>query len=110
MRHGISSQFAWSVVASALVASDGYSQTFLRPFVAYVFSTGTSLNVQTDTTYEWITGTWTVPLIAGGSQVVRIGSIPFSFGLFGKWYVEHPLAVPDWGLRGSITAVLPTSG
>lgn len=86
---------------------DDYSQTFLQPQLAYVLPTNTTLTLQSETLYQWYTGVWTVPLIGGVGQLVRIGPLPLSIGLHGKWFVEHPDSAPDWGLRAFVTAVVP---
>lgn len=90
-------------------ASDS-SQTFLQPFVTYVLPSGTSLIVQSETTFEWHTDTWTVPLIAGVTQVLQLSDFPISVGVFGKWYVAGPDTAPNWGVRAVLTALVPTGG
>lgn len=87
-----------------------YSQTLLQPFVTYLFPSGTSLTPQTETTYEWHTDTWTVPLIAGVTQVLHLPHLPISVGVQGKWYVERPVTAPDWGVRAILTVLIPTGG
>ncbi|WP_236515229.1 hypothetical protein [Sandaracinus amylolyticus] len=89
---------------------DDYSQTFLQPFASYVLPTSTTLTVQTETTYEWHSDVWTVPLIAGVSQLVHLGPLPLSLGVFGKWYAEGPESAPDWGVRALVAALIPTGG
>jgi len=44
------------------------------------------------------------------SQLVRIGKMPVSFQVGGRYYVEGPSGAPDWGLRFVVTLVLPEGG
>src|ERR1700688_683641 len=43
----------------------------------------------TESTYNWTTQRWTVPVIAGASQLLKLGSQPISLGLSGKYTAEH---------------------
>ncbi|AKF04917.1 hypothetical protein [Sandaracinus amylolyticus] len=106
--HGVTAGVLMNHVWTFTEEDDDYSQTFVQPFLSYVLPTSTTLTVQSETSYEWHSDTWTAPLIAGVSQLVRIGPLPMSFGVQGKWYVEHPESAPDWGLRAIVTALLPT--
>lgn len=106
--HGVTAGALVNHVWATTDEPDDYRQTFLQPFVSYVLPTATTLTVQTETTYEWHSDVWTVPLIGGVSQLVHVGPLPMSFGVLGKWYVEGPESAPDWGLRAVVTALLPT--
>jgi hypothetical protein len=45
------------------------------------------------------------PLNAFVTQLVRIGKLSFQFG--GRYYADKPAGGPDWGLRFTITFVMP---
>jgi len=81
--------------------------TFLQPFVSYTFKTATTLSFNTESTYDWAGHQWTVPLNAGVSQLVRIGKLPVSLGVNGRYWVEKPDAAPDWGIRFTMTFLFP---
>lgn len=106
--HGVTAGALANHVWATTDEADDSSQTFLQPFVSYVLPTSTTLTVQTETTYEWHSDVWTVPLIAGVSQLVHVGPLPLSFGVLGKGYVEGPSSAPDWGIRAVVTALIPT--
>lgn len=103
---GLLANHVWAITDE----DDDYSQTFLQPQLAYVLPTNTTLTIQSETLYQWYSGVWTVPIIGGVGQLVRVGPVPLSIGLHGKWWVEHPEAAPDWGLRAFVTALLPVGG
>ena len=58
------------------------SSTFLQPFLSYTLPSGVSYTFNTESTYNWKSGEWTVPLFAGIGKVSRIGSQP---GLRSPW-------------------------
>jgi hypothetical protein len=84
------------------------SATFLQPFTAYTWPIAFSITAQTETTYDWKAKQWTVPLALGISQVVKLGPLPVSIGLFGRYWVEGSDASPTWAVRVPITFVLPS--
>ena len=49
------------------------SQTFLQPFVTYTTPRATSFTLNTESTYDWETEEWSVPINAQVAQLVRIG-------------------------------------
>jgi hypothetical protein len=83
------------------------SATFLQPFVSYTFSTLTTLNLSTESTYDWTTQRWTVPVIAAVSQVLKLGAQPISLGLSGKYAAAQPSGAPGWGIRLTLTLLFP---
>ena len=84
------------------------SNTFVQPFVSYAFPTFTTINVSSEMLYNWTTRQWTIPIAAGVSQLVKVGGQIFSVGATGRYWVERPAGGPTWGLRASLTWVLPT--
>jgi hypothetical protein len=81
--------------------------TYLQPFASYTFPTQTTLNLSSESTYNWTAGTWTVPIVAGVTQILKVGGQPISVGLFGKYYVVRPEGAPAWGLWFALTFLFP---
>jgi hypothetical protein len=81
--------------------------TYLQPFASYTFPTQTTLNLSSESTYNWTAGKWTVPIIAGVSQVLKVGGQPISVALSGKYYAVRPDGAPAWGLRFVLTLLFP---
>ncbi len=81
--------------------------TFLQPFLSYTFRTATTFSFASESTYDWVDDQWTVPLIAGVSQLMKIGKLPVSLGVNGKYWVEGPESAPDWGIRFTMTFLFP---
>ena len=53
------------------------SSTFLHPFLAYTTHAATTFSLNTESSYDWVTGQWTVPVNLTVAQLFR----PSEFGL-----------------------------
>ena len=84
------------------------SATYVQPFASYTFPTFTTLSLSTESTYDWTARQWTVPVIAGVSQLLKLASQPISIGLSGKYTAIQPVGAPSWGIRLSVTLLFPT--
>jgi hypothetical protein len=84
--------------------------TFLQPFISYTTKTKTTVGLNAESTYNWNDSQWTVPLNLSVSQLLRIGKLPVSFAVGGRYYAEGPSGAAEWGLRALITLLFPTGG
>lgn len=85
------------------------SATFLQPFVSYTTKTHTTFTLNTESTYDWENSQWTVPVNAMVSQILKIGKLPVSVQLGGRYYAEGPSGAPEWGVRFAFTLLFPTA-
>lgn len=83
------------------------SATFLQPFVSYTTKRATTFTLNTESTYDWKSEQWSVPVNVQISQLVRLGKLPVSFGVGGRYYVVRPEGGPDWGMRFITTLLFP---
>ncbi len=81
--------------------------SFLQPFVSYTTSSATTFALNTEATYDWNASQWIVPINLTVSQLTKLGNQPISIGVGGRYYVESPDGGPEWGLRFSLTILLP---
>jgi hypothetical protein len=95
----------WSVTGDRQRAD--VSATFLNPFLSYTTSKQTTYSLSTDSTYDWESHQWLVPVQAGVSQLVMLGKQPVQFSGSARYYAEAPKGGPDWGLRFSVTLLFP---
>lgn len=95
----------WSVGGNA--NRRDVSSLFLQPFVSYTTGTATTFLLDTESSYDWVDGQWTVPINASVSQILKVGRLPVSFQVGVRYYAEAPDHGPDWGLRFTITPLLP---
>jgi hypothetical protein len=87
--------------------SDRVDATFVQPFVSYTFPTYTTLSAGAESAYDWTGRQWSMPVTAGVSQVLKIGSQPISVGVAGKYAAAQPIGAPEWGLRLTLTLLFP---
>lgn len=83
------------------------NNTFLQPFVSYTTPDAWTFAVNTESTYNWETEDWTVPVNFLVSKLVHFGEQPVSLQVGYKHYVEAPDSGPDWGLRFGVTFLFP---
>jgi hypothetical protein len=82
--------------------------TFLQPFVSYITKTKTTFALVTESTYDWESEAWSVPVIAQVSQLFKIGSQILQFGVGAKYWVQSPDSGPEgWGFRAQLTFLFP---
>ncbi len=84
------------------------SATFLQPFLAYTTPKATSFSVNTESTYNWETEEWSVPINFVVAQVVKFGKQPVQLGLGARYWADAPEEGPDgWGVRAQVTFLFP---
>jgi len=106
--YGILANQIWSFAGD--VERRSVNATFVQPFIAYTTKTKTTFGFNTESTYNWNDSQWTVPLNLSVSQLLRIGKLPVSLAVGGRYYAEGPSGAPEWGLRFVITLLFPTGG
>ena len=106
--YGILANQIWSFAGDAERRS--VNATFLQPFISYTTKTKATFGLNTESTYNWNDNQWTVPLNLSVSQLLRIGKLPVSLAVGGRYYAEGPSGAPEWGLRFVITLLFPTGG
>jgi len=104
---GILANHIWSYAGDN--ARRDVNATFLQPFLTYTTGTHTTFSLNTESSYDWESSQWNVPINLGVSQLLKIGGRPIQFQLGGRYYAEPPDNGPDWGLRFNITFLWPRS-
>jgi len=107
-------QHGWTygALANHIVSYAGWGTqkvqaTFIQPTVSFTTKTFTSIGLNTESTYDWTNGQWTVPLNVSVSQLLKLGTQPVQLSLGARYYAEAPSGGPDWGLRFTITLLFP---
>lgn len=102
---GILANQLWSFAGSDNQAD--VNAMFLQPFFAHTTKKFTTYGINTQSTYNWETSEWTVPIFLQVSQLVKIHKKPVSFQLAYINYVEKPEYGPDWGIQFTVTLLYP---
>ena len=84
------------------------SATFLQPFVTYITPKQTTFAFNTESTYDWENGQWSVPFNFAVSQLLRAGNQLFQLGGGIRYWANAPDGGPEgWGFRLQFTLLYP---
>lgn len=86
---------------------DEVNQTFLQPFISYNTRAATTYSLNTESSYNWTTRTWSVPVNVSVSQLYTFGKQRVSVAAGAKIYLTDEVGAPDWGLRVTATFLFP---
>lgn len=83
--------------------------TFVQPFCSYVTPTKTTLSVNTESSYNWATNSWEVPINLQVSQMVALGKQPLQLQVGARYWAGSSNAEQEgtWGLRLAVTMLFP---
>lgn len=96
----------WSVGGASTYGDT--STMFLQPFLSYSTKKATSFTLNTESTYNWITDEWSVPINLMAGQIVKIGGAPVQFTGGIRYWAESPAGqADDWGARFVVTFLFP---
>lgn len=103
--YGVLANHLWDFAGKS--TRTGVNATFIQPFLSYTTPGQTTLSLNTESTYDWNHHQWSLPFNAVVSQLVKIGNAPVQFALGARYYADGPAQGPDWGLRFTVTFLLP---
>ena len=82
--------------------------TFLQPFVSYTTPKAISYTVNSESTYNWESEEWSVPLNFIVAKMTRIGNQMVSLGVGARYYAESTEnGAEGWGARLMVTLLYP---
>jgi hypothetical protein len=102
---GLLASHTWSFAGDD--SRPSVNATYLQPFGAFTFKNGVALQLSSESTYDWTSEKWVVPVIAQVSKVMKIGGQRMQVGVGAKYYAEGPTGTPDWGLRFNVVLLFP---
>jgi len=84
------------------------SSAFVQPFAAYNTPTAWTFSLQSESTYNWKSERWSVPLNFSVAKLVRIGRLPVSLQAgIGYWLESPPTGPEGFRYRLQLSLVLP---
>ncbi len=104
--YGALANHLWSFAGES--SRDDISSTFLQPFLSYTTPTAVSYTLQTESTYNWKSEQWQVPIALIAGKVTRLGSqtVQLSAGL--RYYAKSATSGPEgFGVRLTFVLLLP---
>jgi hypothetical protein len=84
------------------------NSTFLQPFVSCATKDAWTFGINTESSYNWTAGPWSVPVNFTVAKLVVIDKQPVSFTVGARYWAESPDNGPDgWAFRGVVTLLFP---
>lgn len=82
--------------------------SFIQPFLVYTTLTAWSFIVQTESSYDWETEQWAVPINVFIAKLTTISSQKVQFQIGGRYWAESPRGGPeDFGASFKVTFLFP---
>ncbi|WP_053156185.1 hypothetical protein [Pseudomonas sp. P1.8] len=105
---GILANHIWGLEGSPPDDKDKVNQTFLQPFFSYTNSNLTTFGVNTESTYNWQSREWSVPVNLMVTQLLKIGGQPLTVQVGPRYWLDSPGDGPQgWGFRATVTFLFP---
>ena len=84
------------------------SATFVQPFISYITQTKTTIGFNAESTYDWETRQWSVPINFTVNQLLKVGDQLFQIGGGVRyWALSTDNGAEDWGVRLQFTLLFP---
>ena len=104
--YGALANHIWSVAGDNDRAD--VSSTFIQPFLSYTTKTAWTYGVNTESTYDWKSEEWSVPINLTVGKLTKIGDMPTSFTGGVRYWADSTNNGPHgWGLRLVATFLFP---
>jgi hypothetical protein len=81
------------------------SVTMVNPWISYMWLNTTSVDFETETSYDWHIDKWIIPLRLGVSRLIYFNKLPLSLSLDGLHYVAAGSSDPRWGASVKVAMV-----
>jgi hypothetical protein len=105
--YGVLANHIWSYADLGDNDRSSVSSTFIQPFLSWTSPTATTIGLNTESTYNWKTKQWSIPVNLTVSQLVKFGSQRVSLGGGARVYAARDGTGPEWGLRFTATLLFP---
>jgi hypothetical protein len=105
---GILANHIWGLDDSPPDDKEKVNQTFLQPFLSYTTHTYTTYGVNTESTYNWQSREWAVPVNLTVTQLLKVGGQPLTVQAGPRYWLDSPEDGPQgWGFRAAVTLLFP---
>ena len=104
---GILANQVWSIAGDP--DEPDINQAYFQPFIAYTTKNGVTFNLNSESTYYWETGEWSVPFNAQVSKLVKFDKQPVSVFVAARYWAHTPEGEgpTGWGARAGLTFLFP---
>lgn len=108
MTVGLLANHVWSFAGDG--DRNNINNTFVQPFASYTTDNAWTFALQSETSYNWDSGDWSIPVNFAISKMTKIGKVPVSIQAGVGYWLESPDAGPEgFRFRFQFTVILPKS-
>jgi len=85
------------------------SATFLQPFLSFTTKHYTTYGINTESTYEWNTRQWSVPVNMTVTQLLKVGGQALTLQAGARYWADTPdtTGPKGWGIRLTVNLLFP---
>lgn len=85
------------------------SSTFVQPFITYITPTKTTFAINTESSFDWNSTSWNIPINLMVSQMIQIGGQPLQLQVGARYWANspHEEQTNTWGFRMSLIMLFP---
>lgn len=105
--YGMLANQIWSYADAGGPGAPEVNQLFVQPFLSWTSAKHTTFGVNSESSYNWRTRAWTVPVNFTVAQLTRVGKQPLQLTAGARVYAASPDQGPGWGLRFAATLLFP---
>jgi len=103
--YGVLANHIWSTGGAGRA---DINSTFLQPFLSYTTASLTTFGVNTESTYNWKTEQWSVPINLMITQFLKIGEQRLTVQGGARYWADSPdSGAHGWGARFTVTLLFP---
>ena len=104
--YGALANHIWSVAGND--NRQDVDATFLQPFLSYTTPQAVTFALNTESTYNWESESWSIPINVTATKVTKFGNQMVSIGGGVRYWVESPDSGPEgFGVRLMLTLLYP---
>jgi hypothetical protein len=105
--YGMLANHVWSFAGDD--NRDDYDRSFIQPFLSYTTPSAMSVTLQTESSYDWETEEWSVPLNLIVGQVTKVGSQLLQPRAGVRYWLDSPdgIGPEGWGFKLGVTLLFP---
>ena len=85
------------------------NSTFIQPFITYITDTKTTLALNTESSFDWRTNTWSIPINLMVSQMIKVGGQPLQLQVGARYWAASPHEEQEdtFGFRMAVIFLFP---
>jgi hypothetical protein len=104
--YGVLANHLWSYAGDS--SRSNVNSTFLQPFVTYTTADAWTYGLNLESTYNWVTDKWSVPINGTIAKLLKFGDQPVQIGGGLRYWLASPDSGPKgFGARLVVTFLFP---